>query len=48
MLRRHVRYSCIYAACMGPALYGNFALWHFQHGKVIELHNGMIKGLEVV
>ena len=37
-----IRYSCILAACMSPALNGSFALQHFECGNAVEMYNGIM------
>ena len=41
-MHRHVRYSCIYAARMSPALNRSSALQRFKRGNTIEKRNGMM------
>ena len=32
-------YSCIYEACMSPALNGSSAIWRFKHSNAIEIND---------
>ena len=41
MLRRLVSYSCIYEACMSPALNGSSAIRRFERSDAIEIHDGI-------
>ena len=42
MLRRLIRYSCIFAGCMSPTLNGSFALQCFKRGNTVRLRNGIM------
>ena len=42
MLRRLIRYFCIFAAYMSAALNRSFALQHFKHGNMVKLCNGIM------
>ena len=40
-LRKLIRYSCIYEACMSPALNGSSAIRRFERSDAIEIHDGI-------
>ena len=40
MLRRLIRYSCIYEARMSPALNGSSAIRRFKHSDAIKIARG--------
>ena len=40
-LRRFIRCSCIYEACMSPALNRSLAMRHFKHSNAIEIRDGI-------
>ena len=41
MLHRFIRYSCMYEACMSPALNGNSVIRHFKHSNEIKIIYGI-------
>ena len=41
MLRRLIRYSCIYEARMTAALNGSSAIQRFKHSNAIKIHDGI-------
>ena len=42
VLRRLIRYLCFFTVCMSPALNRSFALYCFDGGSAVKLHNGLI------
>ena len=42
MLHRLIKYSCIFAVHMSPALNRRSALQHFKHSNTVELCNGIM------
>ena len=40
VLHRLIGYSCIFTACISPALNKSFVLQHFKHDNAVELRNG--------
>ena len=40
-LRKLIRYSCIYEACMSPALNGSSAIRRFERSVAIEIRDGI-------
>ena len=42
VLCRLVSYSCIYKACMSPAINKSSAIRHFKHSDAIKIHDGII------
>ena len=41
MLRRFIRYSCIYEVRMSPTLNGSSVIQHFECSNVIEIRDGI-------
>ena len=42
MLRRLIKYSCIFAVRMSPILNGSFVLRHFECSNAVEICNGIM------
>ena len=42
MLRRRIRYSCVYTARMSPAFSGSSALQRVKLSDMLEIRNGII------